>query len=187
MVSQLFEVLVSPPAPKGSRGLPPGLRAGGGTAGVGTCTTRNGPSRGIGSGYGRTGAGAKTVDGLSDRALTASVHGAGVNRVASEKELGKGFTNCSRNMGSGTIGGVEGAKESLVLDFGDVYEGELYRRRSFVIINHSGMPLEFQLSSSLPSSELNFSLSAVTLKQFKSVHVEANTRLQVRSCQEQCV
>ncbi|CAN0551932.1 unnamed protein product, partial [Ectocarpus sp. 12 AP-2014] len=67
----------------------------------------------------------------------------------------------------------------LVLDYGDVYEGKLYQRRSFVIMNHAAMPLEFQLSSSLPASELNFSLSAATLKQFKSVHVEAKTRLQV--------
>ncbi|CAN0473554.1 unnamed protein product, partial [Hapterophycus canaliculatus] len=69
--------------------------------------------------------------------------------------------------------------EPLVLDYGDVYEGKLYQRRSFVIVNHALMPLEFQLSSSLPAYELNFSLSAVTLKQFKSVHVEAKTRLQV--------
>ena len=49
-----------------------------------------------------------------------------------------------------------------------------------MIVNHAAMPLEFQLSSSLPPSELNFSLSAATLKQFKSVHVEAKTRLQAR-------
>ncbi|CAM9221770.1 unnamed protein product [Scytosiphon promiscuus] len=72
-----------------------------------------------------------------------------------------------------------GGVKPLVLDYGDVYEGKLYQRRSFVIVNRSSMPLEFQLSSSLPASELNFSLSAVTLKQFKSVHVEAKTRLQV--------
>ncbi|CAM9517284.1 unnamed protein product, partial [Pylaiella littoralis] len=79
---------------------------------------------------------------------------------------------------SGGSGGG-GAQEPLVLDYGDVYEDKLYRRRSFMIVNHAAMPLEFQLSSSLPASELNFSLSAVTLKQFKSVHVEAKTRLQV--------
>ena len=67
-----------------------------------------------------------------------------------------------------------------MLDYGDVYEGKLYQRRSFVIVNRAAMPLEFQLSSSLPPSELNFSLSAATLKQFKSVHVEAMTRLQAR-------
>ncbi|CAM9885744.1 unnamed protein product, partial [Choristocarpus tenellus] len=77
-------------------------------------------------------------------------------------------------------GGVGGQTQPLLLDYGDVYEGKLYQRRSFVIQNHASMPLEFQLSCSLPTSELNFSLSAVTLKQFKSVNVEANTRLQVR-------
>ncbi|CAN0312688.1 unnamed protein product, partial [Ectocarpus sp. 13 AM-2016] len=81
--------------------------------------------------------------------------------------------------GGGTGVGGGGGREPLVLDYGDVYEGKLYQRRSFVIVNHAAMPLEFQLSSSLPASELNFSLSAATLKQFKSVHVEAKTRLQV--------
>ena len=82
--------------------------------------------------------------------------------------------------GGGTGGGGGGSQDALVLDYGDVYEGKLYQRRSFVIVNRAAMPLEFQLSSSLPPSELNFSLSAATLKQFKSVHVEAMTRLQAR-------
>ncbi|KAG5179043.1 hypothetical protein JKP88DRAFT_350052 [Tribonema minus] len=75
--------------------------------------------------------------------------------------------------------GAAQQEQGLVMNFGDVYEGKLYNRRSFVILNSSAMPLEFQLSSSLSPSELNFSLSAVTLKQFKSVTIEANSKLQV--------
>lgn len=93
------------------------------------------------------------------------------------KDGGGGEGNRVSGRGRSRGGGLR--KEALLLDYGDVYEGMLYQRRSFVIVNKATMPLEFQLSSSLPASELNFSLSAVTLKQFKSVNVEAQTRLQV--------
>ncbi|CAM9717112.1 unnamed protein product, partial [Discosporangium mesarthrocarpum] len=91
---------------------------------------------------------------------------------------GGGGVAVGGGMGSGGGAGV-GQAQPLILDYGDVYEGKLYQRRSFVIKNHASMPLEFQLSCSLPAAELNFSLSAVTLKQFRSVNVDAGTRLQV--------
>lgn len=182
MASQLFEVLVSPPVPKSAREQPlltSGIGGSGGGSIGGTSTgslngsgtaSAGGGSAGTGSGSTRGGSGA-AVGGVGADG-TGGVIGPG-------KGGGSGVGGSQDVAGGGTGGGGGGAQEALVLDYGDVYEGKLYQRRSFVIVNHSTMPLEFQLSSSLPVSELNFSLSAVTLKQFKSVHVESKTRLQV--------
>ena len=177
-VSQLFEVLVSPAAPKSKRG--PAL-----TAGVGS---GSGASSG-GGGIGGTGNGAVVASG-SGGSGGGGGNGGGsggdeVSGVVGGSKGGGGGVGVGKYVpgdgsGGGGGGGGGGSPEPLVLDYGDVYEGKLYQRRSFVIVNKAPMPLEFQLSSSLPASELNFSLSAVTLKQFKSVHVEANTRLQVK-------
>lgn len=175
VVSQLFEILVSPAVPTSTReplskfgagGVGPS--GGGGGSGNGVIT---GGSGGVGAGSGPVNgsAGSAAGGGGGDGAGGGGGKGSG-------NGVGGGQDGASGSSGSG--GG--GTREPLVLDYGDVYEGKLYQRRSFVIVNRAAMPLEFQLSSSLPASELNFSLSAVTLKQFKSVHVEAKTRLQVR-------
>ncbi|CAM9122973.1 unnamed protein product, partial [Chrysoparadoxa australica] len=70
-------------------------------------------------------------------------------------------------------------RERLTLNFGDVYQGKLYRRRSFSIDNCSNMPLEFQLFSSLPATELSFSLSASSFEQVRGMTIEAHSRRQV--------
>eukprot|EP00965_Chrysotila_dentata_P123932 4096479-Pleurochrysis_carterae.AAC.3 len=62
----------------------------------------------------------------------------------------------------------------LSLDLGDVYYGVLYVNRSFVVENHSSMPLHFMISHNLRRSactELNFSLSNLSLKLFSSLLV----------------
>lgn len=202
MVSQLFEVLVSPAVPKSTREplLTFGTSAaGGGGGGGGNSGSNNTTAAGSNSSNdvvtgvgGSSGAGGAVATGSSGSALGAggdgkggiigAGNGGGSGAGGGGQEVGVGGGGGSGASGGsgGSIGGGGGGAEALVLDYGDVYEGKLYQRRSFVIVNNASMPLEFQLSSSLPASELNFSLSAVTLKQFKSVHVEAKTRLQVR-------
>lgn len=180
MVSQLFEVLVSPAVPTSTREVSTasGISNNGGSGGGSGSGGGNGESGGVsgavngsGGGGGGSAGGLGTGGGGGDKTD-------GVGGVGKGGGSGAGVGQDSGG-GGGAGGGGGGGREPLVLDYGDVYEGKLYQRRSFVIVNHAAMPLEFQLSSSLPASELNFSLSAATLKQFKSVHVEAKTRLQV--------
>lgn len=157
MVSHLFEVLVSPAVPR-SICLPLVTSCEGGDSANGVIQP---------GGAGTIG----TVGGMGNSSLGGAVGDAG-------DDASCGTAGAAGNGQEVSSGGGGAHQEALVLDYGDVYEGKLYQRRSFVIVNHATMPLEFQLSSSLPASELKFSLSAVTLKQFKSVHVEAKTRLQ---------
>lgn len=196
--TQLFEVLVSPKVPSSTREpLSPadGRRGSNAVTANGSVVGSGGPG-----GDGR----AEALVGLAGRESGGGAHafvGEPASTLGSEtgKKLqessggdsgdvaatavdgrGKSVGGLGRDAGGRESGGRRlSLKEPLVLDYGDVYEGMLYQRRSFVIVNHASMPLEFQLSSSLPVSELNFSLSAVTLKQFKAVNVEAKTRLQV--------
>lgn len=185
VASQLFEVLVSPPVPKSTR-EPLSASSGGGVSSANSNSSGNivvgGVSGGAGAGSGATKAGSGGALGSASGEGTGGVARTGkggLGGIGSAQDVAGGVGGGSGG-GGGAGGGGGGSQDALVLDYGDVYEGKLYQRRSFVIVNRAAMPLEFQLSSSLPPSELNFSLSAATLKQFKSVHVEAMTRLQAR-------
>lgn len=170
---QLFDILVPPPIPESARGLLSNFGTVG-TSAVGSGSSGNGAVHN--GSVGTTNVRARVGDESAKGAAVGPVMGIDGSGMGGRAGSCQGVTN-SRNIGDGGFGG---GKDPLVLDFGDVYEGKLYQWRSFVIVNHAAMPLEFQLSSSLPSTEVNFSLSAMTLKQFKSVHIEANSRLQVR-------
>jgi hypothetical protein len=49
-----------------------------------------------------------------------------------------------------------------VIDFGQVFVGQRYTRRSFVIVNLADITLDFQLSSNISPRELSFSLTPVS-------------------------
>lgn len=208
-VAQLFEILVSPKPPSLAReprsitGGDRNARDSGASSGSGVGGSSRSSSCRESSRGGRTSSGARTGAAESVSGGSSGISISGVDGAMGAREGSGNVKKCLRGTrgaggdvgldsgGGGGVGkGVGGdgvkcsrgeptSKVPLELDYGDVYEGMLYQRRSFVIVNHASMPLEFQLSSSLPASELNFSLSAVTLKQFKSVTVEAKTRLQV--------
>lgn len=170
---QVFDVLVPAPIPESTRGRLSNFGTTGTSAGG---SGSSGNSTVHAAGVGTSNARARVGDESAKSAAVGPILGIEGSGMGSRAESCQGITN-SRSIGDVGFGG---GNDPLILDFGDVYEGKLYQWRSFVIVNHAAMPLEFQLSSSLPATEVNFSLSAMALKQFKSVHVEANTRLQVR-------
>ena len=69
--------------------------------------------------------------------------------------------------------------QTLEISYGEVFFNKLYHNRSVVIVNSSDVSLDFMLSSNVPHTELNFSLSATSLKEISSISVDAHSRLQV--------
>jgi hypothetical protein len=57
------------------------------------------------------------------------------------------------------------------IDFGDVFVGHMYTRRSFSVENISDIPLDFHLSSTFPSSDLSFSLTPVSPRSVSRISV----------------
>jgi hypothetical protein len=63
-----------------------------------------------------------------------------------------------------------------VIDFGQVFVGQRYTRRSFVIVNLAEIPLDFQLSSNISPRELSFSLTPVSPRTSCVVSVQPKER-----------
>lgn len=71
---------------------------------------------------------------------------------------------------------VDYSQATHVIDFGQVFVGQRYTRRSFVIANLSDISLDFQLSSNISPRELSFSLTPVSPRTCYAVTVHPRER-----------
>jgi hypothetical protein len=72
--------------------------------------------------------------------------------------------------------------DTPVINLGDCFHGRLYRHRSFVLCNHSGQTLDFQVKSNLEDAderELDFSQTNNSLKKFRTITVGAHSSIRV--------
>ena len=80
-------------------------------------------------------------------------------------------------------GGADaGTNKGMQIHLGDIYYDTVYVNRSFVIENHSSMPLDFVLSHNKQrdaETEINFSLSNTALKVFSTLLVPAHSSRRV--------
>jgi hypothetical protein len=67
-------------------------------------------------------------------------------------------------------------RTTQVIDFGQVFIGQRYTRRSFVIVNQTDITLDFQLSSNISPRELSFSLTPVSPRTCCVVSVQPKER-----------
>ena len=104
---------------------------------------------------------------------------------------GRGGGEPSSGRGGALVGGApqsaagaprDELADELRIDMGDVYYGVLYVNRSFVLENHTTMPLRFMISHNLRKSadvSISFSLSNVRLELFSTLVVAPNTSTRV--------
>ena len=83
---------------------------------------------------------------------------------------------------SGQGGADASTNKGMQIHLGDIYYDTVYVNRSFVIENHSSMPLDFVLSHNKQrdaETEINFSLSNTALKVFSTLLVPAHSSRRV--------
>lgn len=118
--------------------------------------------------------------------INADVDSKDQNEPTEKKEAGQSYSSqshSSQNSSSAsTLSLAPILNPEAEIDLGDIYYEYFYHTRSFVVANHSCLPMDFSLSSDIPQndfSELSFSLNPHSLTPCYMFTVDPKSRQNV--------